>query len=62
MLADVAPVLQTSLEPPDAVNVADAPAQTEVDEALTLILGTTLTAIAFEMLAVQPPAFVPVTE
>lgn len=51
MLADVAPVLHTYPRPPDAVRVVEAPAQTDVDPAETLIDGT----VSKQMLLVTEP-------
>jgi hypothetical protein len=62
MLAEIAPVLHKKLVAPETVSVVEAPAQIEVDEALTFILGSTLTVIVFEILAEQPPELVPVQE
>ena len=62
ILAEVAPVFQRKLAPPETVNVADAPAQIDVADAAIFTLGIALTVIVFEMLAEQPLAFVPVTE
>jgi hypothetical protein len=47
---------------PLAVSVAEAPAHIVDTDAFILTLGATLTVIVFESVAVQPPAFVAVTE
>jgi hypothetical protein len=59
---DVAPLLQTYDDAPLAVSVVDAPAQIADVEAVIDTLGEALTVIVFDTIAVQPPAFVPVTE
>jgi hypothetical protein len=62
MLADVAPLLHRYVEPPLAVNVADAPAQIVEADALTLIEGAALTTTVIDPVAEQPDELVPVTE
>jgi hypothetical protein len=62
MLAEIAPVFHKKLVAPVTVNVVDAPAQIELEEAEILIDGTAFTTIVFDTLAEQPLLFVPVTE
>ena len=62
ILEDVAPLLQTKLEAPVAVNVADPPAQIDGDDAVILTPGDALTATVTLETAEQPFALVPVTE
>jgi len=62
ILEDVAPLLQTKLDAPVAVNVVDPPAQIDEEDALIATLGEVLTATLTLETAEQPFALVPVTE
>ena len=62
MLAEMAPVFHKKLDAPETVNVVEAPAQIEVEEAEMLIDGAEFTTMVFDSVAVQPLLLVPVTE
>jgi len=62
ILEDVAPLFQTKLDAPVAVNVADPPAQIDEEDALIATLGEALTATVTLETVEQPLALVPVTE
>jgi hypothetical protein len=61
ILADVAPLLHTKLDPPDAVKMVDAPGQMVSTDALTLMTGAAPTTMVILSIAEHPAAFVPVT-
>jgi hypothetical protein len=54
-------VFHKKLEAPETVNVVEAPAQIELEDAEILIDGTAFTVIVFDTLAEQPLLLVPVT-
>lgn len=62
ILAPVAPVLHTKLDPPPALSTVEFPWQITEGDALTVIAGTALTLTAKDALAEQPLEPVPVTE
>lgn len=59
---EVAPLLHRKLVAPEAVSVADAPAQIDEDDALIVTSGDALTATVTLAEAAQPLTLVPVTE
>ena len=62
MLAEIAPVFHKKLVAPVTVNVVEAPAQIELEDAEILIDGTAFTMIVFDTLAEQLLLLEPVTE
>jgi hypothetical protein len=62
ILEEVAPLLQTKLDAPEAVSVVDAPTQIDEDDALTDTLGAAFTTMVILEVTEQPLALVPVTE